>query len=233
MAEKSRASLKNLFLKGKIPRESDFHELLDSSLNKSDDGISRSKGEGLKIISDGVNGELMSFFNNVKDLNPNWYINQRTEDGNEGLNIGEQNGGSRLFLEKGGNVGIGNTKPKTKLDVNGTISSQGRIGLFAYGEVPADGQWHDVLSELNEYNVFELVASAGKKGAHAVIHAIAVATYGKSKPGITTTSGRYGTFRNKLSLRWTGSYFNYQLQIKTKRNYGDGILIRYNISKLI
>lgn len=233
MAEKSRASLKNLFLKGKIPRESDFHEVLDSSINKIDDGISRSKGEGLKIISGGVNKELMSFFDNVKDMNPNWYLNQIAEDGSEGLNIGEPNGGSRLFIEKGGNIGIGTTKPNSKLDVNGVVSSQGRVGLFAFGEVPADGQWHDVLSELNEYNVFEVVASTGKKGSHAIIHAIAVATYGKSKPGITMTSGRYGSFRNKLTLRWKGSYFNYQLQVKSKKNYGDGIFIRYNISKLM
>lgn len=233
MSEKNRAFLKNLFLKGKIPKESDFHDLLDSTINKEDDGIYKSKGEGFKILSSGVNGEVMSFFDNLKDLNPNWYINQKTEDGNQGLNIGEPNGGSRLFIEKGGNIGIGNTKPESKLDVNGQIASHGRIGLFAYGEVPADGNWHDVLSELNEYNVFELVASTGKKGAHAVLHAIAVSTYGKSKPGISKTSGRYGSFMNQLNLRWTGSYFNYQLQIKSKKNYGDGVLIKYNISKLI
>lgn len=233
MSQKNRAYLKNLFLKGKIPKESDFHDLLDSSINKEDDGIYKSKGEGFKILSNGVNGELMSFFDNVKDINPNWYINQKTEDGNQGLNFGEPNGGSRLFIEKGGNVGIGNTKPESKLDVNGMVSSHGRKGLYAYGEVPADGNWHDILSELNEYNVFEIVASTGKKGAHAVIHAIVVATYGKSKPGITKTSGRYGSFRNQLNLRWTGSYFNYQLQVRSKRNYGDGVLIKYNISKLI
>ena len=233
MGEKNRASLKNLFLKGKIPKEKDFHDLLDSTLNKEDDGISKNKGEGFKILSSGSNGEIMSFFDNLKDLNPNWYINQRTEDGNSGFNIGEPNGGSRLFIAKGGNVGIGSTQPDTKLDVNGMVSSHGRKGLYAYGEVPADGEWHDVLSELNEYNVFEVVASTGKKSAHAVLHAIAVATYGRSKPGITKTSGRYGSFRNVLQLRWTGSYFSYQLQIRTKRNYGDGVLIKYNVSKLI
>ena len=44
----------------------------------------------------------MSFYDNISDLVPNWYINQVSEDGNEGLNIGEPNGGSRLFIEKGG-----------------------------------------------------------------------------------------------------------------------------------
>jgi hypothetical protein len=233
MAEKNRASLKNLFLKGKIPKESDFHELIDSSINKIDDGIGKSKGEGFKILAEGINGELMSFYDNLKDLNPNWYINQKAEDGNEGLNIGEPNGGSRLFIEKGGNVGIGSTKPATKLDVNGVVTSQGRIGSYAYGEVPANGEWHDLLSDLNEYTAFEVVATTGKKGAHAIIHAIAVATYGKSKPGISKTMGWFGSFRNKLDLRWTGTYFNYRLQVRTKVDYGDGVLIKYNLSKLL
>lgn len=232
MSSKKRKSIKNFFLKGSIPKEDNFHDFIDSTINKLDDGISREKGEGFKIISDGVNKDLMSFYDNISDLVPNWYINQVSEDGNEGLNIGEPNGGSRLFIEKGGNVGIGNTSPNSKLDVNGIISSHGRVGLYSFGEVPADGKWHDVLTNLDEYNIFEIVASTGKKGAHALLHAIALATYGKSKPGIRKTNARYGTPRNNIDVRWSGSYFNYQLQIRTKKNYGDGIMIKYNISKL-
>ncbi len=232
MSSKNRKSLKNFFLKGSIPKEENFHDFIDASINKVDDGISREKGEGFKIISDGVNKELMSFYENISDLNPAWIINQVTEDGNEGYNISEPNGGSRLFIEKGGNIGIGNTKPNSKLDVNGLISSHGRIGLYSFGEVPADGKWHDVITNLDEYNVFEVIASTGKKGAHAILHALALSTYGKSKPSIKKTRARYGSFRNNLDLRWTGNYFNYQLQVRSKKNYGDGVMIRYNISKL-
>lgn len=233
MSSKKRKSLKNFFLKGSIPKEDNFHDFIDSTINKLDDGISREKGEGFKITSDGVNKELMSFYDNISDLTPNWYINQVSEDGNEGLNIGEPNGGSRLFIEKGGNVGIGNTTPNSKLDVNGIVSSHGRVGLYSFGEIPADGNWHDVITNLDEYNIFEIVASTGKKGAHALLHAIALATYGKSKPGISKTNARYGSSRNNIDVRWNGSYFNYQLQIRTKKNYGDGVMINYNISKLI
>ena len=35
------------------------------------------------------------------------------------------------LLKKGGNVGIGNTSPNSKLDVNGIISSHGRVGLYS------------------------------------------------------------------------------------------------------
>ena len=97
----------------------------------------------------------------------------------------------------------------------------------------ADGQWHDVLSDLNEYQAFEVVAAVGKKGAHSILHAIAVSTYGKSKSKITKTCGHFGWVRNKIDIRWTGSYFSYQLQVRTKSNYGEGVLIRYNIAKLI
>ncbi len=232
MAQKTRANLKNYFLKGNIPTEQDFHDFIDSSVNKIDDGIIKTKGEGIKILADGTNRELLRFFDNINDLNPTWTINQKTEDGNEGFNIVEPNGGSRLFIAKGGNVGIGSTRPDYKLDVSGMIGMEGRKGNFAFGEIPADGEWHDVLSDLNEYQAFEIIATVGKKGAHSILHAIAVSTYGKSKNAITKTCGYYGWSRNKLDVRWAGSYFSYQLQIKTKSNYGEGILIKYNIAKL-
>ena len=65
-----------------------------------------------------------------------------------------------------------------------------------------------------------------------MLHAIAVSTYGKSKGAITKTCGYYGWAKNKIDVRWSGSYFSYQLQIRTKTNYGDGVVIRYNIAKL-
>ncbi|TND02434.1 MAG: hypothetical protein FD123_4107 [Bacteroidetes bacterium] len=232
MSEKTRANLKNAFRKGKIPLEEDFYSLIDSGLNKADDGITKTKGEGIRLQSDGPNNELFAFYKNIRDLNPDWYINQKTEDGNTGFNIGEPNGGSRFFIEHGGNVGIGITKPNHKLDVDGIVGMKGRVGYYAFGEVPADGKWHDILPDLNEYQAFEVVATAGTKGAHAIMHAIAVCTYGKSRGGISQTNGYFGRSRNKLELRWTGSYFSYQLQLRSRRHYGEGVLIRYNISKL-
>ena len=42
----------------------------------------------------------MSFYENINDLNPNWVVNQMTEDGNEGLNFSEPNGGVDYLLKK-------------------------------------------------------------------------------------------------------------------------------------
>ena len=118
------------------------------------------------------------------------------------------------------------------MDSNGLISSHGQIGSYAFGEIPADGNWHDVLTNLDEYNVFQLIASTGKKGSHALLHALLLSTYGKSKPAIKKTRARYGSIRNNLDVRWSGTYFNYKVQIKSKKNYGDGVMIKYNILKL-
>lgn len=233
MAERKRAVLKNIFQKGKIPTEQDFHSLIDSCLNKLDDGVAKTKGEGLKLQADGKQEELLSFYHNIKDLNPTWIISHLTDDGAQGLNISEPNGGSRFFIEQGGNVGIGITRPQQRLEVDGVVAMEGRIGNFAHGQVPADGKWHDLVVELNGFQAFEIIATASIKGSHAILHAIALSAYGKSRPAINKTCGYFGSLRSKLDLRWTGDYFNYKLQARTKKDYGDGVSISYNLSRLI
>lgn len=233
MAEKNRVSLKNSFLRGSIPREDDFHNLIDSTINKLDDGVRKEPGKAIGITADGPNEELLDFFRNIDDLEPRWKLSLKSSGGTEGLNLTDQNGKSRLFIEQSGNIGIGIEQPKNKLHVDGFVGMTGRIGYFAYGEVPADGEWHTIIDNLNHYNAFEVIMVTGRKGAHAITHAIAVSAYGKSNPRINKTQGYFGRVRNKIDLRWTGSYFDYQLQIRTRRNIGDGVLINFYVTKLI
>ncbi len=230
MGTKNRAVLKNYFLKGNVPKENHFQDLVDSALNQEDDGIWKEQDEALKIKAEGPNKEVIQFFENIEDLRATWTISLRAKDGNEGLNFAEDE--SRLFLETGGNVGIGTTQPRNKLEVDGFIGMKGRIGYFANGEVPADGQWHDMITGLNHYNAFEVVAVVGRQGAHAITHAIAVSSYGNSNNRVSKTQGFFGWMRNKIDVRWTGSYFDYKLQIRTRRDIGEGVLIRYNVAKL-
>lgn len=230
MGTKNRAVLKNYFLKGNVPKENHFQDLIDSGLNQEDDGIWKEQDEALKIKAEGQNKEVIQFFENIEDLRATWTVSLRAADGNEGLNFAEEE--SRLFLETGGNIGIGTTQPRNKLEVDGFIGMKGRIGYYANGEVPADGHWHDVITGLNHYNAFEVVAVVGRQGAHAITHAIAVSAYGNSKNKVTKTQGFFGWMRNKIDVRWTGSYFDYNLQIRTRRNIGEGVLVRYNIAKL-
>ena len=232
MATKNRAILKNYFLKGSVPKEDQFHNLIDSFINQEDDGIIKKQGEAIKIKAEGINEEILSFFKNIEDFKPTWSITQVAEDGNEGFNISEQGTVSRFFIENGGNVGIGVTQPKAKLDVDGFVSMKGRIGSYAHGQVAADGKWQNIITGLNTYNAFEIIGVVGVKGAHAITHAIAVSSYGGSKGGVTKTKGFYGLSRNQIDVRWAGSYFDYQLQIRTLRNLGEGVYIEYNVAKL-
>lgn len=232
MARKNRAILKNYFLKGSIPKESQFHDLIDSAINQDDDGIQKEEDQSFKIKAEGPNEELLRFYKNIEDLQPTWSFSQKANDGNEGFNIVETGSESRLFIETGGNVGVGITQPRAKLDVDGFIGMAGRIGFYVQGEVPADGQWHDIITGLNDYNAFEVVCVTGRKGAHAITHAIAVSAYGNSRGSINKTMGYYGQSRNRIDLRWEGSYFDYQLQVRTKRTLGDGVFIDFNVAKL-
>ncbi len=232
MANKNRAILKNYFLKGAIPKESHFHDFIDSTINQNDDGLVKKESEALKIRADGPNEEVLGFFKNIDTLKPIWSLGLKAKDGNEGLNIMEEEGKSRLFIEKGGNVGVGTTAPRTRLDVDGFVGMKGRIGYFAHGEVPADGQWHNILSGLNDYNAFEVVAVVGRKGAHAITHAIAVSAFGRSSGGITKTQGHYGRWKNRIDFQWAGTHFDYQLQVRTLRDLGQGVFIDYNVTKL-
>ncbi len=230
MSIKNRAVLKNYFLKGSIPKETHFHDLIDSFINQEDDGAWKKHAEALKIKSEGANNEILHFYKNIEDLRPTWTVSMKSDEGNEGFNISDTE--SRLFIEKGGYIGIGTTQPRDKLEVDGFIGMKGRIGYYATGEVPADGDWHDIITELNHYNAFEVLCVVGREGAHAITHSIAVSAYGNSRGAIKKTQGFFGRSRNRIDLRWTGSYFDYRLQIRTKRDLGSGVFINYNVTKL-
>ena len=64
MALINRQTLKNYFKKGGFTTEKHFVDLIDSSLNIVDDGISIQKEHGLKINPLGFSTKLISFFKN-------------------------------------------------------------------------------------------------------------------------------------------------------------------------
>ena len=110
----------------------------------------------------------------------------------------------------------------------------GRTGTYKTGEVPADRNWHTIVDNLKSSHGFEVMARVGDKGKgrHSLMHAIALSTYGKSRGKIRKTRAYYGWWWNRLSLRWSGDTYNYKLQLRSCRNYGEGINIRYNLMKL-
>jgi len=78
------------------------------------------------------------------------------------------------------------------------------------------------------------MAQVGKEktGKYALLHAHALSTFGKSRNKIKTTQAHYGWWWNKLALRWTGTTYNYSLQLKTRSNYGADQEVKFYITKL-
>lgn len=232
----TRENLKQQFSNGSRPDENNFAGLINSMINKVDDGISKSANDGLILSPEGKgNTRVISIYDNILDDFANWVIDLGDPD-NKGLTISEplldNTSKQRLFIKPGHGLGIDTVQPKATLEVNGTIGSKSRIGTFSNGVVPANGKWQDITHELDNCVAFEVVAQVGKEkaGKYAMLIAKATSTFNKSK--IHKTQAYYGFCWNKISLRFHGSTHKFKLQIKTRSNYGSDELIRFHVTSL-
>lgn len=234
----NRLSLKTFFSAGARPKESNFASLIDSMVNKIDDGISKTLEDGLILSPQGKESDrLISFYDNVEAELAEWSI-ELNQNGDKGLSIvapvTEKETTTSMYFQKSGEIGIGTKTPRTSLEVDGTVGMDSRIGTYKLGTVRADGQWHDIITNLNGCVAFEVLAQVGKEktGKYALLHAHALSTFGKSRHRIRRTQAYYGWFWNKMRIRFTGSTYNYKLQIKTRSDYGTGQDIHFHITKL-
>lgn len=241
MALKDRETLKNLFKAGTLPTENSFADIIDSSINKIDDGFSKSMNDGLMLSPVGKSKKVLSIFNKVTDKNAQWSI--QTEEGlgenkdEKHLSFGSNSEASDLLiLSDKQHVGINNPAPKHSLDVRGTTASTTRVGSRAAESLAlADGKWHTILDNLNYSNMFEIVARTGilKTGKHAMVHAIALSNYGNSHARIKHTHARFSWWRPlKIQLRWLGDTYDYKLQIRCSKNLGKDAVIKYYVTEL-
>ncbi len=236
MAQKTRNSLKDLFKKGKMPQDGDFADLIDSMLNLTDDGMSKTINDGLllKPVSNSSQ-KLLSFFKSIEDKSPIWAIKVNKDNGNWGIYNRQQQPALSISQDVNGNsqVGIATDEPQTTLDVRGTVSMTGRIGNQSH-RILADGEWHTVIDNLNGCHAFEIMAGVGKPktGKYALLHATVLSTFGDSHQEIKELQAHYGAGTNKIQLRWQGTTFDYALEMRTKTNYGDNVHIQYFITQL-
>lgn len=238
----NRSTLKGFFQKGKVPTEVHFSNLIDSTINKIDDGFAKTVENGLKLSPGGESTKLISFYDDIKQNTPLWSVSVNPIETARGLSISENNDDSRLFLQQGGNVGIGTLSPQHSLDVGGTAGMRSRVGTYqTTSEVSADGEWHIVLDELKGCHVFEVVAKVegvAKRGKYALAHAIAVSAQYGSRNKIKMTQTSYGWFWHRLRLRWKrSSEGTYRLEMKTGSHYGTDaennvIQIQFHITSL-
>jgi hypothetical protein len=225
MPVRNRNTLKNFFRNGKSPSETEFSDLIDSTWNKVDDGLSKTESEGLKLSPYGNSSKIMSFYEGITDPDPHWQLAINPEN-NNGLAIvqpGSENSPSVAFANTG-KVGIKTFTPRTELDVAGNVCSSGRIGGLKIGKVPADAGWHTVLANLKGFNAFEVMAAAegnAGEGNYSMAQAIALnANQGrKGTIKVIQSSYKWFDFRDKIHFRWRGTPDNYSLQIRTGKHY--------------
>jgi hypothetical protein len=242
LKSRSREDLKKYFRNGEIPSEDHFCTLIDSMINKQDDGFSKDEDNGMIIASTVNTGRFLTLFKNIDDLDP-FFVLEKDEKENASLKLSpvqsndqKDDDGHCFFFHATGNVGLGKrSEEQFRLDVKGFVAMEGRAGSYRQGNVPADGQWHTIVANLDNCQALEIVGRTGKKtgGRFAIVHAIALTAYGKSRNRIRRTGAHYGFFWNRIRLRWKStSTHHYELQMRTGSNYGKEVDIYYNITKL-
>ncbi len=240
----NRQSLKNLFSKGRRPDESNFASLIDSMVNRVDDGISKNIKDGLILSPEGdESSRLVSFYDNILDPAPKWGVSL-DKNGKGGLGFQEiesdAEGQARLYFKKGGAIGVGTKDPKADFEVEGIAASVASMGSFRYGQFDANGQYHTIVDKMDGCHAFQITAQVGKEdtGHHALMHAHVLIAFGK--PTIQMVQTSYGMWWNrwwnkwryKIQLKVVGSTHDHQLLMKSSFDFGKGEYVKFHMKKL-
>lgn len=168
MPTKTRAQLKNYFLRNSIPNETNFADLIDSTLSQADDGVFKSGSEPLGVVAGTTDQKpALRLFASYPATNPDWTISLRpAQDPSKptitrpGLGVADGAGALRLFVDTAtGNVGVGTNTPVERLHVAGNVKAGRFVGealeLTATLKTPAgalraaDAGLRDELDRLN------------------------------------------------------------------------------------
>ncbi len=123
----SRATLKSYFKKNAIPKERDFADLIDGSINQADDGVAKPDGQPLSLQPDAKDGggrKVLNLYKSFSDPRPSWTLSL-SPAGKPGFSVGDADGNSKLFVdESSGNVGIGTVAPASTLQLSKTVAAK-------------------------------------------------------------------------------------------------------------
>lgn len=247
MAKKNRSTLKRYFSEGALPSADQFADLIDSALNTIDEGFDKTPENGFEISLIGDHDRLISFFRNQAGRQAVWSISyDKANDRLLFIRPREEGEAVRVVaFDPRGRLGINKSDPQWSLDVAGVVASEGRIGANPNKQksVPADGAWHDITDPLSGCQAFEVMAGAGNKGSgmYALMQAVALNAFNPKGPlfnffrrknRIKYNQAYYLSRGHKIKLRWHGTTDHYTLQLRTNCDYGDGIMVRYYLTRL-
>jgi len=243
MPKQARSTLRAFFGKGQIPTDKAFADLIDSNLNMVDEGFTKTPKNVFELSTLDGRQSLMSFMKDDK-AEPLWTFGYIGESDGFAINyqVSDKEKRSVLTVLPEEKVGVNTITPASTLDVNGFLTTTGRMGripkededgaliLGAY----ADGGWHDITEELTGCHAFEVVAgvvaSENNKnyGQYALAHAIAMNTYNPTgffgnflglKNRIHCRHAYYRSMAYRLKFRWetVGSADDrrYKLQVRS------------------
>lgn len=206
--------------------------------------ISKKKDGGIYIQKTGKLENKGRLQENVEDDEPAVFIQKN--DGNVGL--GTSSPVYKLdvkgFVASQGRVG---NFREGELDADGTWQN-----VFT----------GNPLTGSNAFEIIAYAEGEQGDGKYALMHAIVISTFGNSCPKITKTSACYGKRWNKIDIRWVSKPsqvkeqpeedkkkffdlakwwktfrepkdpFRYNLQLRTKSNFGKGNKVRFKVSVL-
>ena len=242
---RNRKTLKRNFSKGRLLSESDFSDLIDSSVNKIDDGFAKDNQNGLQLAPSIESDKVLSVFQEITDKTPLWHVSLEEEDEEKKLSLYGPYADKYLSFHENGNIGVNTQKPAFDVEVNGQIGMSARSGTYAWGEKFGDGKWHTILEEPDGVGAFEVVAfitGASKTAQHAGLYATIIKVFNKIK--IKKVRTNKGWILNSLRIRWKKHKSNKQdgsciwlLQLRTWRAYikgkdGQARKIKYHVTKL-
>lgn len=260
----SRQQLKNLFRNGTVPSEGSFADLIDSAMNKVDDGFDKSPVFGNSLAPGKGHDNWISLFKDdqtIQDQKPSWLIERieqeapASQEAGMGFSVPGANTGDPskkvLFLSEeqadtAPKVGIGTTKPKHTLEVEGQVAMRTRLGTFTDAKIDpqtvvADGNYHPILSNLSGMHAYEVVAMvAGSEGSgkYAMVFATAMAAHNPKRSLIHRVSCTANSSGDQLMLRFyphSGDSQKFDLEIATRKPYVKGgpyPVIRFRITNL-
>jgi hypothetical protein len=249
MTSRNRETLRNYFGSGKLPSDKHFSDLIDSMLNMTDEGFSKSPQNGFEVATPVGYDTLISFF---RDRN----LNARkasisfgcSSEGREQIlfQVGEDEpreddeirlpvlvldahrenaavlGDEAPLIQR---VGINQAEPRSTLDVGGVVRAEGRMGgmLPKHAEkLLANGKWQDISPPLKGCQAFEVMAGVGlpHSGRYSLLHAIALNTF---NPADRPLQALWNFFWPRKQIRATQAYYSRRCdQLELRWHGGSG-----------